>query len=823
MSAAVGAQMGGGARNAATEFTNRFQSEANTRSARIGAAVGKTLGLAVVGAAGAATAGIGAVLFKGLDRYKSLDATAKRLGAMGKSADQVRSIMGDINAVVEGTPIALDAASKSATQFLSAGVKEGKELKNVLTAIADASGFSGDGFDSIAQGFIQVQNAGKLTAEDIQNQFRNLPVIPWLAKSMGTDPASVKKMVSEGQIGIQQLMQAVEQNAGGMAKRAGDSIDGALGNMQTAIARTGANLLAAIFGDPLSTTEGPGGMAEAINKVTEKINGLNAWVTAHQGEIKQFFTDAAETAKALAGALGQVVGFLKEHPGLIAAAVAAFAGFKVTAGLAAVASTISGIVNGLRAIPGLSAAAAGSAGGVSGAAIGAGLAGAGGVAAVGIGSQQAADQGYKPVLEGRFPHLANDSGNRTGTAAARNGNSIFGAAGAQRERRGASPSATIGGAGAGAAFSSPREFAHSVKMPYWQSKGLQVGDHAADSYGEHQNGALDIMVPDIATGQGVLQEILSDPNVYGAIFNGQTYGYGQSGARPYTGPNPHTDHVHVWYKPQGFDTGGWLESGATMVQNNTGKRELILNPEQIKWLQDQGIDPNAILQGKAQPPPGMPGAATGPSASGRTEGYIPAGAGFSGKTGGGVAGSLIGLGGEAIKGAIQAAADGAKMAASFGAAGAGGPGAGAGIQMGADIGKRLVDYGTEMAGIGIGAASEILLPFGAPRWLSDVDPTSFIPRSGVTGVGTTTAEQAVLDQQAQGVDPNTQQHGQAMGAAPGPVDALAGFANATPEVEPAAEIRGGDTINLYPKDVDESFRLLEQRQKLQSMQYAGRP
>lgn len=107
---------------------------------------------------------------------------------------------------------------------------------------------------------------------------------------------------------------------------------------------------------------------------------------------------------------------------------------------------------------------------------------------------------------------------------------------------------------------SARDFAHRVMMPYWESQGLTVGDHQADQFGEHQNGALDIMVPNLAEGQKVLQQVLADPNVYGAIFNNQTYGYGhgltpQDYTAGHTG-NPtqdHQDHVHAWYKPGGKD------------------------------------------------------------------------------------------------------------------------------------------------------------------------------------------------------------------------------------------------------------------------------
>ena len=103
---------------------------------------------------------------------------------------------------------------------------------------------------------------------------------------------------------------------------------------------------------------------------------------------------------------------------------------------------------------------------------------------------------------------------------------------------------------------SNRDFAHSQKKPYWEAQGFEVGDHAADAHGEHQNGALDIMVPDTASGDRVLQEILKDPSVQGAIWNNKTYGYGH-GSTPKDygstgGPTDrHEDHVHVWYKADG--------------------------------------------------------------------------------------------------------------------------------------------------------------------------------------------------------------------------------------------------------------------------------
>ena len=119
---------------------------------------------------------------------------------------------------------------------------------------------------------------------------------------------------------------------------------------------------------------------------------------------------------------------------------------------------------------------------------------------------------------------------------------------------------------------SNRDFAHQAMMPFWESRGFTVGDHGADKKGEHQNGALDVMVPSLAAGQQVLRQALSDPNVYGAIFDNKTYGYGhgttpQDYSAGHTG-NPtqdHQDHVHIWYHPGGTNNiapGGGMQNFA---------------------------------------------------------------------------------------------------------------------------------------------------------------------------------------------------------------------------------------------------------------------
>jgi tape measure domain-containing protein len=1027
----------GGSRDAARQYEAQFRNALNAKASsqayfdefhrdgvergrRVGTLVGKAVGGAMTLAVGAATAGvtaavggIGYTLFKGFERYKSIDATANRLRAMGKSGDQVRSIMGDLTSVVQGTPIALDEAADAATKFLSGGVKEGQELNGIMTAIADAAGASGANFSDLATIFGQVMNKGKFQAEEMnQLNERGINIQAALRDEFGWTADELTKMSDEGTISFQHLVDAVDGKFGGMAKKMGDTIDGALGNMQTAVARVGANFISAIFGDPLDTTEGPGGMAQAINRVTEKIDGLNQWVTTHQGEIKQFFTDAAETARNLAEKVKDVATFLKEHPGLIKTVVGAFVAWKTIEGVSALITSLKTISGLLRTdIP---EAAGKTKTSLSSALIGPGAAVIAGSWGIGelqsqmdtfFGTNFFSKYGNLPGsaawlfngglanLDFQVPDwLKSPSGpGPTGTtipqgqgpaANATQGDALGpgfflgdkpNSPGSSvppflqnfLNRNGGATNSSTGGNALGADFFAPSSGGgQSVVLPKPQAAqtyGLPAGTNTggygtgtgktfppwvmqiADAFGikpstyaGHQesnrnepgyapnpqglNRGIDWSGPVenmqrfadyLRTVPGLEQVIWQNPNTGSAVeiaggkpqpgyFSGDLAGHqnhvhtrqatpiplppwavrrasggsvngpgtsrsdsipaylsngehvlnardvaamgGQAGVyafrnalhrrnggaiksgqaifprKPNRGPGntPGTIGLPDWGTPgQGWGTpppGWWLKPvnpddvlfPEWWGQNPWGKHPLDKDrfrpfgfaeggavdfvKVMEQWAALEGVSQQHGL-GQGQPPgpvgaepmmvpPGQggPPADALPAGTGRTEGFIPAGAGFSGKTGGGLVGGLIAMGGEAAKGAIQLAADVGKMAASaaasagtMGAGAAAGPAAGAGIQLGADMAKRGVDYGVEMAGIGVGFLGEQLFPFGAPRWLSDVDPTAFIPNMGGGSLATTAAEAVAAGAGPGMADPNAVQHGQGMGAPPGPV------------------------------------------------------
>ncbi|QGJ89520.1 tape measure protein [Mycobacterium phage Lorde] len=332
-------------------------------ASKAGALAGRALGTAFTAAATGIIGAAGVALFKGFDRYKSLDATSHRLAAMGNSAEQVKTIMSDINEVVVGTPIALDEAAKAATQFLAGGVKQGRPLQAALTAIADAAGASGQKFGDLAVIFNQVFNKGKLQSEEmLQLNERGINVQAALQKEFGLTSAEIQKMSQDGTISFGMLVQAIEGQFGGMSKKLADTVDGALSNMNAAVGRVGANFISALFGDPLDTTEGPGALAKSINNVTDKLNDLNAWIVAHKDDIKRVFEDAVDTAQDLWNTIRKVVDVLSDMGIGVETVAAAFIAWKSVGVLSTVGNlvtSLAGANNHLKRMPGLAAGAAG--------------------------------------------------------------------------------------------------------------------------------------------------------------------------------------------------------------------------------------------------------------------------------------------------------------------------------------------------------------------------------------------------------------------------------------------------------------------------------
>lgn len=235
---------------------------------------------------------------------------------------------------------------------------------------------------------------------------------------------------------------------------------------------------------------------------------------------------------------------------------------------------------------------------------------------------------------------------------------------------------------------------------------------------------------------------------------------------------------HGWY-----DDGGVLKPGITLAQNDSGQPEIVLTQDQAKNAM-QGmpglgagptkdpVGPNgaaaisSVLPGLGQAPDdpagvGLAGAPGGKDQ--RTQGYIPAGAGGKGTAGTSLWSGSLQLGAQAINGLIEqagsAAATAVSAAATAGSFGAGGQAAGPAssflIGIGTKMAERGVSYGFQLAGIAGDALTEILMPFGVPRFFQE-DPSQFLPQLPGKPAAVTTGEKAQQSQDnpAAANDPN---------------------------------------------------------------------
>lgn len=287
-------------------FTRHFanlkreaQSSGSAAGFLAGRAMGAAMNAAIAAAAATAAATIGTIglaMHKGFQRYKSLDKSTKRLAAFGKTAGDIKRILSDINDVVDGTPIALDEATDAATKFITAGT-EGQELKETLLAIANAAGVSGENFNVLATIFNQVNNKGKLFSEELQQLAEHgLNVFPALEKQFGKLPENV----ADAGLTIRDLVKAINSEWGGMAKSAADTIDGAMSQLNTSLARLGANIISTVFGDPTEAVDGPTSIANAINSVTTQFDKLSGWISANREDVVGFFANVAMASVTMA-------------------------------------------------------------------------------------------------------------------------------------------------------------------------------------------------------------------------------------------------------------------------------------------------------------------------------------------------------------------------------------------------------------------------------------------------------------------------------------------------------------------------------------------
>ena len=250
------------------------------------------VGVASIAAVGASIAGL--AIKGGIDRALAIENAEAKLTGLGHSADSVSAIMGNALASVKGTAYGLGDAATVASSLVASGVQSGSQLEGVLKTVADTAQISGRSMTDIGTIFGSVAARGKLQGDDmLQLMSSGVPVLQFLSEQLGVTSADVSEMVSAGEVDFETFAAAMQAGLGGAALAAGETFTGAWANVQAALSRGGAALMAPIL-EGLRVVFVA--LAPVIDQVTAALQPFAEWLG----------TKVGAAAQSLATWLGQV-------------------------------------------------------------------------------------------------------------------------------------------------------------------------------------------------------------------------------------------------------------------------------------------------------------------------------------------------------------------------------------------------------------------------------------------------------------------------------------------------------------------------------------
>jgi tape measure domain-containing protein len=239
----------GRAADATGSAWERAKDRASSALGRMGSGAGAALGAVrenatqLVGALGSigqagATAVAGIAVKGGFDRALAIDNAKKKLAGFGHDAADIQSIMDSATTAVRGTAYGLGDAATAAATLSAAGIRSGEDMTNSLQAVANAAAASGRGFNDVGVIFSSVAARGKLMGDDmLQLTSSGVPVLQLLADHLHKTTAEVSDMVSSGQIDFKTFSDAMREGLGDAAKSSGDTLEGAVANVGSALSR----------------------------------------------------------------------------------------------------------------------------------------------------------------------------------------------------------------------------------------------------------------------------------------------------------------------------------------------------------------------------------------------------------------------------------------------------------------------------------------------------------------------------------------------------------------------------------------------------------
>lgn len=248
---------------------------------RLTSAVGKTFKAGAIGIGAAAGAALGGSLAKGLGRLSAIENAQAKLRGLGNSANDVSQIMDNALASVKGTSFGLGEAATTAAGAVVAGIAPGRELENVLKAVANTAAASGTSMEEMGAIYNKVASFGKAQNDVLQQvASRGIPIYEALAKQMNVTSEEVFKLASDGSINFETFQKAMTEAGGTVAKELGQTTTGSIENAAAAMGRFGEKLAAPVFASAPAIIGGVtsvfDGLTDAIAPASERIGEVLA-------------------------------------------------------------------------------------------------------------------------------------------------------------------------------------------------------------------------------------------------------------------------------------------------------------------------------------------------------------------------------------------------------------------------------------------------------------------------------------------------------------------------------------------------------------------
>ena len=243
--------------------------------------------------AGVAAAGAAAFAKEGIRMAASLEQLNVQMEVMTGSKATGGALMQQMIALAKETPFSLEDVATSGKVLLAMGSSAG-EVTRQVKMLGDVSAATGQPVAQLAQVFGEVQNAGRLTSNELrQFNMRGIPLLSELSEMLGVSKVELREMTEAGEISADMVEAAFERMtaAGGrfadMMGRQAETLTGKWEKFTDALSLAAA----ASIGDPGTSGTAGGFLSKSLEEATTGVERAGSFFEMFQAKGFGAFTE----------------------------------------------------------------------------------------------------------------------------------------------------------------------------------------------------------------------------------------------------------------------------------------------------------------------------------------------------------------------------------------------------------------------------------------------------------------------------------------------------------------------------------------------------